>query len=628
MRYSAKTLIASIVLLLAFGTVAEAQMGGGMPMGGGPGGGGMQPSGEEKKEGVAEAAPKGNPGLMPTTPTLPAPKSRRKRWKLFELEGYFRMRTDWDKNFNQGFLDDDSIGGAPFPRALSCNATAINHPCDDTLSSANMRLRLEPVFNIDEDTSVHVQADVLDNLVLGSTPIGQNLSGVYNDSTNRPPVGAFSNTQGNVVNGINSVSDAIVVKRAWAEVGVPLGILKAGRMPNHWGMGLWANGGGKDPISGDYNYNGDYGDTVDRVSFSAQIPGTPLHAMIASDWDSTRLISSQTSVNKGHEGHAFDLDDNDDSNAWVGVISKMDSPEDWRDAVDRGDTILNYGVYFEYKTQDWDYNLDNFNINNSSSITTPNNIFDPAKFVPRGLKTYTPDVWGKLAIGASTLEGEFVGQFGTLATLSDQGINGSSTIRKFGGVGRYTWRGVEGKLRMGVESGFATGDQWDNTVQGQTNVAYANLIGDPSVCNTSHHCTLTQFMFNRDYQVDLILWHQLYGAVTNAAYAKPFLQYDITKSIMFKVSNVTSFALKPISTPGNGNMYGTEFDGDIGYNGNHIFAGISYGVLFPLGAMAHPAYDILQGGPGFSYGTNAAGHANTGDPGTSHTIQSRLVLTF
>jgi hypothetical protein len=166
MRYSAKTLIASIVLLLAFGTVAEAQMGGGLPMGGGPGGGGgMQPSGEEKKEGVAEAAPKGNPGLMPTTPTLPAPKSRRKRWKLFELEGYFRMRTDWDKNFNQGFLDDDSLGGAPWPRALSCNATALNHPCDDTLSTTNMRLRLEPVFNIDEDTSVHVQADVLDNLV-------------------------------------------------------------------------------------------------------------------------------------------------------------------------------------------------------------------------------------------------------------------------------------------------------------------------------------------------------------------------------------------------------------------------------------------------------------------------------
>jgi uncharacterized protein (TIGR04551 family) len=618
MRYLAKPFLASILFLVAFGDIASAQMGGGMPMGGGPGGG-MSPASEEKKEGVAEAAPK-TPGLLPTTPALPPPKGRRKRWKLFELDGYFRMRTDWFKNFNLGFLDEDSVGGAPFPRALSCNATALGHPCDDSLSSANMRLRLEPTFNIDEDTSVHVQADVYDNLVLGSTPINQNLSGIY-DTTTRPPLGAFGNTQSPGVMGINSDRDAIVIKRAWAEVGVPLGVLKVGRMPNHWGMGVWANGGGKDPISGEYNYDADYGDTVDRVSFSAQIPGTPLRAMIASDWDATRLVSNQTNANKGHEGHPFDLDDNDDSNAWVGVISKMDSPQDFRDAVDRGETVLNYGVYFEYKTQDWDYDLTAFTLGGA---------FDPNKFVPRGLKTYTPDLWGKLAIGANTIEAELVGQFGTVNTLTDQGINGSANIRKLGGVGRYTWKGVEGKLRLGVEGGFATGDQWDNTVQGNTNIAYANLLGDPNVCNAQHTCTLTAFMFNRDYHVDLILWRQLYGAVTNAAYAKPFLQYDITKSIMFKVSNVTSLALKPVSTPGNGSVYGTEFDGDIGYNGNHIFAGLSYGVLFPFSAMAHPANDNTQGGPGLGYdGLDANGQSNAkGDAGTAHTVQARLVLTF
>jgi uncharacterized protein (TIGR04551 family) len=182
---------------------------------------------------------------------------------------------------------------------------------------------------------------------------------------------------------------------------------------------------------------------------------------------------------------------------------------------------------------------------------------------------------------------------------------------------------------MGVETGFATGDQWDNTVQGQTNVAYANLLGDSAVCNARHACDLTQFIFNRDYQVDLILWHQLYGAVTNAVYVKPYLQYDITKSIMFKVSNITSFALKPVSTPGNGSVYGTEFDGDIGYNAGHIFAGLSYGVLFPFSALAHPVDDILNGGAGFNYGTAPDGvSVNQGDAGTSHTVQARLVLTF
>src|SRR5262249_24333843 len=155
-----------------------------------------------------------------------------------------------------------------------------------------------------------------------------------------------------------------------------------------WGMGIWANGGGKDPISGTYNYDANYGDTVDRVSFSAQIPGTPLRGMVASDWDATRLVSNQTDATKGHEGHPFDLDDSDDSNGWVGVLSKMSTPEEFRDAVDRGDTVFDYGVYFEYKTQDWDVDLNGFKLGGAFNPTG-----GVERYVPRSLKTYTPDVW-------------------------------------------------------------------------------------------------------------------------------------------------------------------------------------------------------------------------------------------
>ena len=618
MRYLGSYFFSSIAILVCLSEVAQAQMGPGPmgPMGGG--GGGTQPSGEEKKEGVAEAAPK-TPGLLPTTPALPPPKGRRKRWKLIELGGYYRLRTDWFKNFNLGFRDDVNAGGAPFPRDLACSSTLSGHPCSDTLSSANMRLRLEPVLNIDEGTSVHVQADVYDNLVLGSTPSGVDLSGVYSGS-NPPPVGAFGSTQAPSVKGVNSDRDALLVKRAWAEVALPLGVLYAGRMPNQWGMGIYHNAGGRDPINGTYNYDADYGDTVDRVAFSAQIPGTPLRAMIAADWDLTSLVSNQTSANKGNEGHPFDLDDSSDTNGWVAVLSKMTAPQEFKDAVDRGETVLDYGVYFEYKTQSWDTNLTGFTLGNTFDSTT--------NYVPRDLKTYTPDLWAKLGTGSLLFEAELVGQFGSVTHLDDLGITGSADIRKLGGSARATWKGVDGKLRLGFEGGFATGDQWDNNPQGNTNIAYANQLGDPSICNAQHTCTLTQFMFNRDYQVDMILWRRLVGAVTNAAYAKPFLSYDLTKSIMFKVANITSFALKPIATPGNAVMYGTEFDGDLGYYGNRIFLGISYGVLFPLGAMAHPANSTSVQGPGYTWGTDANGNPNTGDPGTAHTIQSRLVLTF
>jgi uncharacterized protein (TIGR04551 family) len=608
--------------------IAEAQI---APGGGGIGpgiGGPSQPAGEEKKEGVAEAAPK-TPGLLPTTPALPAPKGRRKRWDLLELDGYYRMRTDWFKNFNLGFPDRPDLGGSPFPTALGCKSAFIGHPCDGSLSSANMRLRLEPTINLDEGTSIHVQADLLDNLVLGSTPYDQSLAGAYTTTPLvSPPLGAFSGTQAPVSQGVNSDRAAVQIKRAWGEVSLPLGVLKFGRMPNHWGMGLLHNSGGADPINGGYDYDADYGDTVDRASFSLLIPGTNLRAMVASDWTMTRLVSNQTSANRGHEGHPFDLDDSDDINSWVGVISRMDSPQEFKDSVDRGEVGLNYGVYFEYKTQSWDYDLTGFKL---GGATDPGGTADSTHYVPRDLKTYAPDVWGKLGIGRFTLEGEVAAQFGSVSVLTPSptdptnGVVTTYDIRKYGGAGRLTWKGLEGKLRLGLETGFASGDQWDNTPQGATNIAFGSPLGGPG------DSRLTQFAFNRDYKVDMILWRHLVGAVTNAGYIKPSIQYDVTKSIMFKVSNISSFALNPVATPGNSPMYGTEFDGDLGYASRGMFIGLSYGVLFPFAALSHPADNLEENQIyGYTDYTDPVNPdtSNVKDAETAHVIQSRFVLAF
>jgi uncharacterized protein (TIGR04551 family) len=613
MPYSIRRSVLLGIPLILSAAPASAQIApGGM---GGP----TQPAGEEKKEGVAEAAPK-TPGLLPTTPALPAPKSRRKRWKLFELDGYFRMRTDWFKNFHQGFIDNPAVGGAPFPRALDCLSLISGAGCDKELSSTNMRLRLEPTINIDETTSIHVQADVLDNLVLGSTPFNEVYNGQYSNqtgSTNLPPLGAFSSSQGVPTAGINNDKDSIQIKRAWAEVALPLGVLKAGRQPNHWGMGVLFNGGGHDPINGTYDYDGDYGDTVDRVSFSAIIPGTNLRAMVASDWGATRLVSSQTPANRGHEQHPWDLDDGDDSNAWTLVLSRMDSPTEFKEKVDRGDVALNYGVYFEYKTQDWDLDLSGYELGTDFDSAT--------NYHARDFKTYTPSLWGKLGVGKIQLEAELVAQLGKVGRLDEYDFTpvagkNAANIRKYGGSTRLTYRGLEGKLRLGVEGGFASGDQHDNLIPGNINIAFANLLGDKG------DNKLTQFMFNREYKVDMILWRHLIGAVTNAGFAKPFVGYDLTKSIAFKVSNVTSFALKPVATPGNSRMYGTEFDSELYYQSGGLYIGFSYGVLFPFAALNHPGPD--GAGNSFGFSDDATIGINTGDATTSHTIQSRLVLSF
>ena len=601
-----------LALLLAEVTAFAQPMGGMGGAGGAGGAGGMggmpggAPTGqpeEDKKDGIAEQAPQ-LPGMLPSTPVLPTPKSRRKRWKLFELDGYFRTRSDWFKNFNLGFADDATRGGSPFPQPLACVKDPKITACGNTMSGTNMRLRLEPTFNIDEGTSVHMQVDVYDTVVLGSTPTGEALDGSYN-AENPAPISAFSDSQTTPVRGYNSDRDAITIKRVWAEVALPLGILKFGRMPNHWGMGIMANGGGEDPIHGTYDYDGDYGDNVDRVSFATQIPGTQLRAMIASDWNVTRLTSNQTSLaGKGRDEHPFDLEDGDDANQWVLTVAKLDTPTEFADALARGETAYNYGAYFAYRTQDFDYNLSDFTVGGPATSDA---------FIARNAKLYIPSLWGRIGRGDHHLEGELASRFGSVSAIDVQGNNRALDVRSLGAVGRYTWSAFDNKLKLGFEAGYASGDSTPNSPKGRTHIAYRQPLG------TGGDSTLSNFTFNRDYKVDLILFRHLIGAVSNAAYAKPFISYDLTKSISAKLSNITALAPRASSTPGNDNLYGTEFDADVSYRNGGFTAGISSGVLIPLAGMAHPDNAT---GTDIGYGTNF------GDASTAYTILSRAMVAF
>ena len=596
-RLLVTTLVVAVAIIIATPGGALAQLGQNPMPQPTPG----QHGPDKKPDGVAEKAPS-EPGMLPTTPVLPPPKTKKKRFELFELDGYFRFRADWFKNFNLNF-EDYSQDGAPFRQPLGCETT--DGPCGETLKSSNMRLRLEPVINIDERSSVHFQVDVLDNLVLGSTP-----DGFFGDGTPRPtniPLQAFSGGQVAPEAGRNSDIDSIQVKRAWAEVMTPLGMLKFGRQPSHWGMGLLANSGAADPFHGTYDLDSDYGDTADRLLFGTMIPGTQYRFAIATDWASTTPTAAQTDIflNR-YNGQAWDLDDNDDVSQWTIVLARMDSPEKFKDTVEQGDFALNYGTYFVYRTQDWDYT------DNDTLGQNP----DPTAFRRRDAKAYIPDIWLHLGHKKFDFELEAVAILGSIDETSDLGVE-PIDVRQYGGVARASYLLVDDKLKLGLELGYASGDQWDLSPQGCTNVRDCRPLNDSGEARIS----ATRFFFDFDYKVDLILFRELLGTVTNATYIKPTLSYELSSSLKFRLQSITSFANVPVATPGNGSMYGVEFDGDIGYENEGFFAGISYGILFPLGAMDHPEDASGAGGPGFNY-------LNPGDAGNAQTIQSRLVLQF
>jgi uncharacterized protein (TIGR04551 family) len=211
------------------------------------------------------------------------------------------------------------------------------------------------------------------------------------------------------------------------------------------------------------------------------------------------------------------------------------------------------------------------------------------------------------------------GQVESIADMVDPDTNNPLTdevdLRKFGAVARGGYRLLEGDIRLGFEIGYASGDQWDNLPAGRTHVRNARLL--PGEGDT----TANAFRFNFDHEVDMILFRELLGTVSNATYLKPSLDWKIGGGFRAKGAGIVSFANVPVATPGNSEMYGIELNADFGYEKNGFFAGIAYGVLFPLAAMNHPTAGA-QDGPGFGFGTNA------GDAETAQTIQSRLILSF
>jgi len=587
--------------LLLFGTqsaaYAQIRPGQAGPMG-------RQGPQKPKKAGVAEKAPE-KPGTLPTTPVLRPPSDENKRFEMFQLDGYFRFRGDWLKNFNLGFNDDPVLGGAPFPRSAGCGSTTSDIGCEEAIKSSNIRLRLEPTIRLDSRKAVHFQIDVLDNLVLGSTP-----NGVFGDGTAKPtniPVGAFTDGQVAPEAGRNSLTDSIVVKRAWAEIRSDLGLLKFGRMPSHWGLGILANSGSADPFHGTYDLDSDYGDTADRLMVFSGIPGTQYRFGIGTDWALTSPSSQQSLLWKNrYQGQPWDLENGDNVNQWIFVIAKLDSPKDFKDKLELTGSALNYGAYFVYRNQDYAY--ETFNLNNP---TNPDAIF------PRKAKAYIPDIWVRYALNNLEFEMEAVGIVGTIGDLSDVSAGLTDIkIRQYGGVAKVNWHALNKKLNLGFEVGYASGDQWDSEPNGQINVRDSRTL--PEIGDD----TVSAFRFDFNYRVDLILFRELLGTVTNATYLKPHLKYHLTDEITGQAAAVVSFANVPVATPGNGSMYGVELDLDLGYQSDRFFAGLAYGILLPMSALDHPANMTDQGGPGFPF------DGNSGDAGTAQTLQARLILKF
>ncbi|MBQ4334301.1 MAG: TIGR04551 family protein, partial [Myxococcaceae bacterium] len=432
--------------------------------------------------------------------------------------------------------------------------------------------------------------------IFGATP-----DGVFGPNDNELFAVAARN-QAYPSEGGNWLSDSIIARRVYGEVVTPIGQFLFGRMGSHWGMGMLTNSGGESITS---NYGGgDLGDSVDRLMFvSMPLAGHYIVPFI--DF----VSEGPASTRRGELfGQAVDLEQSDDARDYGLSVARRDTELEIQRKLGAGQSIINYGLYFVYRTQSYD----------AADFHTGSDISgDTAElgYVARKASFYIPDLWFKFQSKRWKAEIELAGIFGKIEDVRtsalDEGEGQDISVMQFGGVARGEFLPIP-SLSISLEAGFASGDKGAGmgNSPGRSGDVEAGIIDGPQFC-LSDQCAVfddrvTNFRFNRAYQVDLILWRELLQGVTDAIYIKPGIRYEIISGLDVWANFIYSRALFGSSTPssiidssgelsGHADL-GIEIDLGAQYvSGDGFVAGVGYGVLFPLSGLNNRLEDLDAG---------------------------------
>ncbi|HFE45399.1 MAG TPA: TIGR04551 family protein [Nannocystis exedens] len=685
------------LLVLTLGDSAMAGPGMGMGgMGAGGAGGGPGAGGQDKKDGPAEAAPKDKKALQPIDPVPAQPRGLR-RLQLFELHGNMRTRGDYFHRMDMG-LGDGLITGDPNETIDIDNkfkpppATQAETTSDGTLrtsdadciqgvtanglsaskaqtrcsrrnghASANMRLRLEPTLHITDMVRVHSQIDLLDNIVLGSTPDS------FRGDNPWAPLDIYTRTQMPPSNGSNSFSDSITVKQAYGEIQFGWGLnLKFGRMPHQWGMGIVANDG-RGYYRGERGditrmLDMDYGDSVDSVRLGIDFgkDRRRTHRLVASwDWASSGPTTSQilgpTWASGNNVGQDFSIEKFDNVYQWRLSIERRDDPDMLRRKLALGSPVVNYGLVAWLRYQNLDRvtgapglgdglgtNATWAEANSDDGLGRHGEALgngdidaqgDDAHqnytnlLVHRKALVVTPDLWLRVNWRTLRVELEVAGVFGrfnqrdlsespaednlVLEEIGDNQLQ-PNTIAQVGYALEFKYGLFKDRFHLGLDQGFASGDD-----TGGTNRNAQSPLGIDA------NRYRTAFRFNPAYMQDLLLFREVLGTASNAAYFRPWAAfYFLQNNMSGRLDIQYALAQKTQSTFGNKYSWGLEIDGAVRYHDTRepIFVQLQYGVLFPFGAFDRPPTLYPQNG------NNVV--PNGGDAKAVQTVQAMVGIKF
>jgi len=147
-------------------------------------------------------------------------------------------------------------------RGLIFDSLSLSDTHDQAEGTSNLfdhRIRLQPRWIISERVALHAQIDALDLVPWGSEPEAWE-DPVTGDETYT----AYDQTMVAPTTEDGGATPAgIALSRAWGEVYTGIGRLRFGRVPLHWGTGIWLNDG--------LSPEAEFGDTADRLQFTGRV---------------------------------------------------------------------------------------------------------------------------------------------------------------------------------------------------------------------------------------------------------------------------------------------------------------------------------------------------------------------
>jgi uncharacterized protein (TIGR04551 family) len=468
---------------------------------------------------------------------------------------------------------------------------------------------LNPELHISDNLRVMSQIDLLDNLVLGSTPEGYSNTPSSNGYSVSPrngyaPVGAFDSSQSPPHSGVNSLKNSIEVKRAWAEYVTPVGELRFGRMPDHWGLGIMSNSGDQ--------FDDDLGTTVDRIQFITGIRALDLYAGGA--WDFANEGATSQTIGRTSTGQEYDLAQLDDVDEYLLTVYRKRSPELTDLGLNRGDLILNGGMRLTWRKQVIANDRTGAQgdcTNGAATLGCTPGDFGGSAYQRRDLNAWIPDLWLQVLYRRFRFEVEAVAILGSLenrsATQNDYAASPDRkgyTLAEYGVATELEQRLVEDKLHLGFNFGWASGDPDSDTLVPTADDNSLTQAGDG---------TISTFRFNPAYRVDLILHRNLLTRVQGTYYFRPSLEYDFMRDSEGQrfgggAAAIWSRASEFIQTPGHHRDLGVELDGTLYFQSKDgalndrlgvpggLYTMLQYGVMFPLGGLKYQDADTTTAG--------------------------------